>query len=87
VRVAVKRPEESTPAWTDMWVAWIAAFFLIEGTALYRRKQADTLSWHVWVWFGIPHHSVPARGVRVKRISLLGFLAWLSAHFLSGDEV
>lgn len=75
------------PRWTRAWYAWITAFFLIEGSALVRGRPQDTLSDHVWRWFGIPQHAAPAEGVRARRLLLLGFLAWLSGHFLSGDDV
>jgi len=60
---------------------------MIEGSALIRGRPQDTLSDHVWAWFGIPHHRPPQMRVRERRILLLSFLAWLVAHFLSGDEV
>lgn len=70
-----------------MWLGWILAFFAIEGSALRRRRPQDTLSDHVWAWFDIPQHRAPSRGMRGRRLLLLGFLAWLCAHFLTGDEV
>lgn len=76
-----------SPAFTRAWYAWILAFFAIEGTALARRRPQDTLSDHVWTWFDIPRHPAPLRAVRLRRISLLAFLTWLVAHFLTGDDV
>jgi hypothetical protein len=83
----LKQPESASKTWTRLWLAWIAAFFLIEGSALARHRQQDTLSDHVWVWFDIPRHPVPQRSVRFRRIALLAFFAWLAGHFFTGDEV
>lgn len=83
----LKTPANATPAWTYAWYAWIAAFFAIECSALARKKPQDTLSDHVWAWFGIPQHKAPPAGVRVRRLVLLTFVAWCSTHFLTGDEV
>lgn len=83
----MKHPDNATSLWTKAWLAWIAAFFVIEGSALARHKSADTLSDHVWAWFDIPKHPAPNRSERIRRVFLLGFLAWLGAHFLTGDEV
>ena len=80
-------PEGATPAWTRAWLIWIAEFFVIEGSALARHKSEDTLSDHVWAWFDVPKHKAPNRSERVRRVVLLAFLAWLGAHFLTGDEV
>jgi len=81
------KPDGATPAWTYAWYAWIAAFFAIEGSALARGKSEDTLSDHVWAWFDVPKHPAPDRSERIRRVLLLGFMAWLGAHFLTGDEV
>lgn len=87
VKVRVLAPERASPVWTWLWYGWIAAFFVIEGTALARNRPQDTLSDHVWAWAGIPRHRAPSRSVRARRIGLLAFLAWLSTHFLTGDDV
>lgn len=81
------KPAGADPRWTVAWFGWIAAFFLIEGSALARRRPQDTLSDHVWAWFDIPQHAPPARSARGRRLALLAFLAWLVGHFLSGDEI
>jgi len=39
------------------------------------------------VTLGIPQHPAPLGSVRARRLVLLSTLAWLVAHFLSGDEV
>jgi hypothetical protein len=83
----VQRPPEADPRWTALWLVWIAAFFGIELTALARRRPQDTLSDHVWAWFDIPRHPAPTRQIRIRRLTLLGFLAWLVGHFLTGDDI
>ena len=73
--------------WTWLWVAWIAAFGVIEGVALFNAAKDDTLSEHVWKWFGIgrPGNRPPVTGsVRLRRFGLLAFLAWIALHFLTG---
>lgn len=76
---------------TAAWVAWIAAFVVIEGIALYRKKEGDTLSEHVWKWFGTARdgrpQSQPSGWVRLRRFALLAFMVWLSVHFLTGGLV
>lgn len=83
----LRAPAGASPTWTCAWYGWIATFFVIEGSALARHRPQDTLSDHVWAWFGIPRHAPPSRNVRARRVLLLGFLAWLCSHFLSGDDV
>ena len=75
------------PRWTRAWLAWIAAFFVIEGSALARHQPQNTLSDHVWAWANVPRHLAPTRETRMRRLALLAFVAWLSAHFLTGDDV
>lgn len=84
---SVKQPQAASRVFTNLWVGWIAAFFVIELSALVRHRPQDTLSDHVWTWFDIPRHPAPTRAVRARRLFLLGFLAWLCAHFLTGDDV
>ncbi len=83
----LKQPICASKTWTRLWLGWIAAFFVIEGTALARHRPQDTLSDHVWAWFDIPQHPAPAGNVRFRRIALVGFLAWLAGHFLTGDDI
>ena len=67
--------------YTLLWLLWIGAFFGIEGPALFNKQAGDTLSEHVWQWFSIKYKG-PAW--KLRRFVLLSFLAWLSAHFLTG---
>mgnify|MGYP003296186850 CR=1 FL=1 len=71
--------------YTIGWLLWIAWFFLEEGIGLFRKESGSTLSEHVWAWFSISARSeVPSTWVRIRRIALLSFLAWLTVHFLTG---
>lgn len=83
----MKNPKGASQLFTKLWLAWLAAFVAIEGTALARGRPEDTLSDHVWAWFDIPRHKAPNRSERVRRVLLLGFMTWLGAHFLTGDDV
>jgi hypothetical protein len=78
---------------TWMWLAWIALFLGIEGVALFNSKPGDTLSEHVWAWFGT-QRTKPGEAPRprtgwtqARRAGLLMFLVWLVAHFLTGGWV
>ena len=69
--------------WTQLWLIWLLLFGVIEGAALSNKKAGDTLSEHVWNWFSIGWRG---KGWRARRFSLLAFLAWLVAHFLTGGK-
>ena len=77
-------------AWTWLWLGWLVYFLIVEGIALYRSTPGDTLSEHVWVWFGTQRRKPgdpyrPRTGwTQLRRVLLLAFLAWLSVHFLTG---
>ncbi|WJN63257.1 hypothetical protein [Streptomyces phage phiScoe54] len=70
--------------WTWAWLAWIGLFLAIEGKALFNKTEGDTLSEHVWKWFGTSKLAKPSGTVRLRRFVLLAFMAWLSVHFLTG---
>ncbi|QMP84495.1 hypothetical protein HUN43_00002 [Streptomyces phage Endor1] len=72
---------------TAAWVAWIAAFAVIEGVALYRKQKGDTLSEHVWKWFHTERGQQKTKTTQARRAVLVMFLAWLVVHFLSGGAV
>lgn len=72
--------------WTWGWVAWALAFFALEVPAILRRRAGaqGTLSWLFWELFSVKENHA---GWRWRRIALLGALAWLSAHLLTGGWV
>lgn len=81
--------------WTLGWVVWLAYFGVLEGAAVVRSIRAkragqpderDTLSEHVWVWFGTDRATQPDSWAYIRRFALLAFLAWLSVHFLGGGQ-
>ncbi|MDX3550971.1 hypothetical protein PV729_04160 [Streptomyces europaeiscabiei] len=75
-------------SYTLAWGAWLAAFAAIEGRALMRKQPGDTLSEHVWRWFGVAQRDpMPSGWTRVRRFSLLAGCVWLAAHFLTGGWV
>ncbi|WJN62544.1 hypothetical protein [Streptomyces phage phiScoe1] len=74
------------------WAAWAGAFVVIEGIALKRKAKNDTLSEQVWRLFGTARDGKYPKGqpnglLRLRRFTLLAFLAWLAAHFLTGGLV
>ncbi|WP_431728254.1 hypothetical protein [Verrucosispora sp. TAA-831] len=76
--------------WTWAWLAWFAWFSVVEGLALANSRKGDTLSEHVWAWFGTQRRQPgeperPRSGwTQARRVLLLAFMAWLSVHFLTG---
>ena len=80
--------------WTWGWLAWIAAFVVLEGFALANdrdtRTEVDTLSQHIWGWFGIRRKGVYPAGVKfikLRRLFLLLFVTWAVVHLLTGGWV
>ncbi|GAB2329242.1 hypothetical protein [Streptomyces variabilis] len=61
--------------WSWAWLAWLAAFAAIEGKALTNKEPGDTLSEHVRRWFGTAQGTEATAWVRLRRASLLGFMA------------
>jgi len=84
--------------WTWAWLGWLAYFLAVELAAVVasiRAKRAgkadprDTLSEHVWYWFGVNRGGTGIERdanawARARRVVLGGFLLWLSIHFLAG---
>ena len=64
---------------TALWILWLAQFGAIEGQALFRSDYRGTLTAHVRKWA-----SFEGKGKwwRIRRATLLGFLAWLVAHLV-----
>ena len=73
---------------TILWVSWLAVFVVVEGIALTNHVKGDTLSEHIWAWFRVPRpgqsNPMPDGWTRLARYLLLGFMAWLTLHFLTG---
>lgn len=74
--------------YTWAWLAWLAAFGVIEGKALLNKRDGDTLSEHVWRWFATERGSTgtPSAWMRTRRFALLAFMGWLTAHFMTGGR-
>ena len=66
---------------TYAWCVWLVYFIAVETAAVIRKAPNDTLSEHVWAWFSIKNKK---SGWRWRRIALLGFMSWLTMHFLTG---
>lgn len=69
---------------TWLWLGWLLIFAVVEGVALANKKQDDTLSEHVWRWFGVLRKGQPDGWTRLRRFVLLSFMTWLLAHFITG---
>lgn len=61
-----------------LWVAWIAAFFLIELTALWSGHPQYTLSWYVWRLEQI------SASWTFLRFFIAAFCLWLFFHMAFG---
>lgn len=82
-------------AFTVGWLVWLAYFGVLEGWAIVRSIRAkrvgalderDTLSEHVWSWFGTAKGVEPNSWAYFRRFALVAFLAWISIHFLGGGQ-
>lgn len=71
---------------TWAWIAWGAYFLGVEGAALLNSRKGDTLSEHVWAFLGYKDRQVgqPTGSQRIRRYLMLGFLAWLVVHLMTG---
>ncbi|MEV0267699.1 hypothetical protein AB0H43_02900 [Hamadaea sp. NPDC050747] len=74
--------------YTVLWIGWGLYFAVVEGIALFNSKPGDTLSEHIWAWFGTAKAGKPVNGwARFRRFALLAFMAWLTLHFMTGGRV
>ena len=72
---------------TILWIVWLGIFAAVEGVALANKREGDTLSEHVWLWFATKREGAdtqPSGMVRLRRFVLLAGVCWLLAHFLTG---
>jgi hypothetical protein len=65
--------------WSWLWIAWAAAFAVIEGLALALTHGPGTLSDKIRLWITRPGNG--AWYFRAGRVLMLVFLAWLAVHF------
>lgn len=73
-------------AYTIGWVIWLGYFVVLETLAI-RRTAGGSFSEHVWRWFAVRDRPADQRTwVHVRRLVLLGSLAWLFVHFVSGGR-
>lgn len=74
--------------YTVLWIGWLLYFAIVEGVALKRTpNHLGTFSANVWLFFAVA--DLPAdsrRWVHARRLVLLGTVAWLFAHFVSGGR-
>jgi hypothetical protein len=66
--------------YTLAWVAWLAAFALIEGKAIANKTPGDTFSEHTRKVFAT--HTKP--GKAAFAVVWVGFAAWYLVHILGG---
>lgn len=63
---------------TILWIAWIAALFIVEGLALHHDMPGATLSEHVQRWWRVDTHI----GRTVFLIVWLLFAVWFPLHIV-----
>ena len=78
--------------WLFLWLVWLLFFAVVEGMALFNSKPGDTLSEHVWAWFGTEWKKGQSPRKRsgwtqLRRFALLAFMVWLTVHFITGGWV
>lgn len=62
--------------WTGLWIAWFAAFAVIEGVAIKNDVKGDTLSEHLRLWF-----RTDTKPGRTAWLVVSGvFFAWFVTH-------
>lgn len=78
--------------WTAGWILWLLWFLFEELLAISYGGWQATLSGHVWMAFAIK--DAQGRDLRerttawrLRRFLLLGFMAWLTVHLISGGYV
>lgn len=69
--------------WTWAWLAWAGAFAVIEGVALMNKKEGDTLSEHLRLWFSTMSND-GGLGCHLKKVVPLAFVIWLVGHLYKG---
>jgi hypothetical protein len=69
--------------YTIAWIFWIVYFVIVEGEAIIKHDPDGTLSNHIWDWFSMKGYGP---WWKARRFLLLAFMAWLSAHFLTGGK-
>ncbi len=65
--------------YTIAWLIWIVVFFAIEIPALLNKRKGDTLTEHIRVWFAVGKKT---KWSKLRRLTLLVALVWLSVHLL-----
>lgn len=70
-------------AWTAAWIAWGAAFLVIELAALFATRGRETLSAQVWDYLTRPTDRHPGL-VWLARVGLLAGLGVLGSHLAFG---
>lgn len=75
-------------AYSGLWIGWLLYFAIVEGVALKRTPEhRGTFSVKVWQFFAAKDLPTDARRwVHTRRVVLLGTVAWLFAHFVSGGR-
>lgn len=71
-----------------LWIGWLLYFAIVEDVALAKTPgHAGTFSVKVWEFFAV--RDLPAdarRWILGERLVLLGTVAWLFVHFVSGGR-
>lgn len=71
-----------------LWPLWVAAFFVIEGVAMYRDAKSTTdgftLSEHIRRWFRVNTHEGRTAWLGISAIFLVWFIPHIAYHWNFG---
>jgi len=74
----------SKSKYTWLWIAWIVAFLIIEGLAIFNKQAGDTLSEKVWEVGKIKVGRATWK-TWAFRAGLGGLFVWLVPHFFGWE--
>ncbi|OKI45101.1 hypothetical protein [Micromonospora sp. CB01531] len=76
--------EQYKGTWARIWGWWVVlfavSFALLEGIALAKKPEGDTLSENTRKWLGIRDGKWRTPGVFAFIVALVGFVAWFVPH-------
>ena len=69
---------------TIAWIFWLLYFLVVEFDAILSNDIPGTLSEHIFAWFCMKGQR--GKFAHLRRVVLLCFMAWLSAHMVTGGK-
>ncbi len=75
------------PTYTLLWVGWLLYFLAVEIPSAVDNNPGGTLSEHLWAVLGLGRAAPVPLGVRLRRIVMVCFTAWLLVHIFTGGWI